>query len=230
MTTGEPSIAALTRLDPPPLRENELADITFAFSPERISFSHTARTDEVSSSAQAEEVIKNLGFLEITIDKVVIAGPETKAQCTSLLWWSTPYTEEISPGQVASTKIDLTFTWGVGFFELVRLRQATINYTRFNGLTGEPIRAEVRLNLYRGMDPVKPFTNPTSGGPAGRSSHVLNSSECLPSLATSRYGRPGAWRQIARANAIDDPLRVRPGTVVYLPEPGGSGLVNGARP
>ncbi len=227
--TGEPSIAALTRLDPPPLRENELPDIAFAFSPERMTYSHSATQEAVLSSAQAEDVIKNLGRLEISIDKVIIVGPETKAQCTSLLWWSTPYTEQVGD-QVITTNIDLAFTWGAGFFELVRLRQATVTYTRFNGLTGEPIRAEVRLSMYRGMNPVKPFTNPTSGGPGGRSSHVLDSSECLSSLAASRYGRPGAWRQIARANAIDDPLRVRPGTTVYLPEPGGSGLADGARP
>lgn len=227
-TPGEPSFAALTRITPPALRDGEMADIKFAFNPERISYSHTARQEEVSSTGQAEELIKNLGNLEIGIDKVVLVGPETKAMCNSLLLWSTPVSGEISPGVIG--QFDLAFTWGVGFFELVRMRSATINYTRFNGLTGEPIRAEVRLQLFRGMDPVRPFTNPTSGGPAGRSSHVLDSSECLPSLAASRYGRPGAWRQIARANAIDDPLRVRPGTTVYLPEPGSSGLADGARP
>lgn len=31
------------------------------------------------------------------------------------------------------------------------------------------------------------------------------------------YGRPGAWRNVARANRITDPLRVRPGTEIFLP-------------
>jgi nucleoid-associated protein YgaU len=39
----------------------------------------------------------------------------------------------------------------------------------------------------------------------------------LQSIATAGYGSPGRWRALAEANDIDDPLRVRPGEVVYLP-------------
>lgn len=225
--TGEVTSASLKRKLPPPLRQEELLEINFAFNPEKVTLSHTTRSDDIGTVSESEALIKNLGNLEITIDKVLIVGPTTKVQCETLLLWSTPDSQQIGD-QVTTTPITLEFTWGT-WTEPVRLRQVSITYTRFVGTTGEPIRAEARLNLYRGMNKLKPFTNPTSGGPPGRSSHMLDSSECLASLAATRYGGPGAWRQIASANAIDDPLRVRPGTVVYLPEPGGSGIGNGAR-
>lgn len=225
--TGDLCHVTLVRDELPALREDELVLVEFAFNPEKLTFSHTARSEDITNLADAEAQIKNLGNLEITIDKVVMTGPQTKDQCTTLLWWSTPATSGIGK-QMTTTPITLTFAWGT-WRERVRLRQATVSYTRF-AVTGMPIRAEVRLNLYRGMDPLKPFTNPTSGGPAGRSAHMIDSSECLPSVAADRYGGPGAWRQIARANAVDDPLRVRPGTLLYLPEPGASDLRNGARP
>ena len=39
------------------------------------------------------------------------------------------------------------------------------------------------------------------------------------SFATEKYGSPGRWRDIAACNGIEDPLRVRPGDRVYLPNP-----------
>jgi phage tail-like protein len=59
--------------------------------------------------------------------------------------------------------------------------------------------------------------NPTSGGPAGRASHVLGAAETLHAVARRMYGSAQRWRDIAAANGIDDPFRVRPGTTLYLP-------------
>jgi nucleoid-associated protein YgaU len=41
--------------------------------------------------------------------------------------------------------------------------------------------------------------------------------ENLQSLSVASYGTAGAWRRIAEANGIDDPLRVAAGQGVYLP-------------
>jgi nucleoid-associated protein YgaU len=45
----------------------------------------------------------------------------------------------------------------------------------------------------------------------------MRQGENLAGLATENYGRPGAWRDIADSNSIDDPFRVRPGRSVMLP-------------
>jgi hypothetical protein len=212
--------ATLTKIDPPPMGL-DVAFITFAFNPERITLSHTAKVDGATGTSFDEQV-KNLGFLEIGIDKLYLTGPKTASYCEALIDWSYPVPgAALKPGAQKSAKpVMLKLTWGTaGIDYTVSMRQVNITYLRFVGATGEPIRAEVSIKLYSRFKERKPGANPTSGGPPGRKAHTLDSSECLASLATSNYGRPGAWRGIASANGIDDPLRVQPGTQVYLPEP-----------
>lgn len=114
----------------------------------------------------------------------------------------------------------LSFSWGppmAAFLYTVILQSVTCEFTRFTSL-GIPIRAKVRLELKEQPNFIDSFpTNPTSGGPPGRSGHLITAGETLHSVATERYGSPQAWRALADANGIDDPLRVRPGQVVYLP-------------
>lgn len=215
--------ASLRKVQPGP-RPGERAELKFAVNPERISVSHTFKTEGASGNSLVDQ-INSLGNIEVTIDKMLLFGPSVKADCDTLINWScpAPVTIGLRKDQKYSQPILLQFTWGTGLDYQLYLRQVSITYVRFAETTGMPIRAEVRLNLYKGLTSTLPATNPTSGGPPGRSAHVVDSSECLASLATDTYGRPGAWRQIAQANSIDDPLRVRPGTQLYLPEPGEPG-------
>jgi nucleoid-associated protein YgaU len=213
--------ATLEKTFPAPT-PSEMAIIKFPFNPEKITVSHSYKT-EGATGTSLDEQIKNLGFVEIGIDKLYIVGETTKAICDTLLSWTNPVKPAVvseKGEQQGVQPVLLNFTWGTGLTYQVSMRSVTVSYTRFNGTTGKPIRAEVTLKLYQNLNKVLPLTNPTSGGPAGRSSRVLDSSDCLPSIAAATYGRPGAWRRIARANGIDDPLRVPPGTLLYLPEPG----------
>jgi nucleoid-associated protein YgaU len=41
--------------------------------------------------------------------------------------------------------------------------------------------------------------------------------DSLASVAYAEYGDPAEWRRLADYNGIDDPLRVRAGTVLLLP-------------
>lgn len=215
--------AVLSKIRPLPA-PGETSRVEFAFNPERVTVSHTYNSYGVTGKT-AEEQIRNLGYVEIGIDKVLLVGEKTKQLGNALLSWSRMYTPPPtigSPGagQPKPRAIGLMFRWGTeGLRYEVGLRSVTVTYQRF-AWDGTPIRAECRLSLYAGLDKILPATNPTSGGPAGRSTRVLNSSECLASVAAASYGRPGTWRRIARANGVDDPLRVRPGTQLYLPEPG----------
>jgi nucleoid-associated protein YgaU len=58
--------------------------------------------------------------------------------------------------------------------------------------------------------------NPTSGGTAGHRTHRVVAGDSLASIAYVEYGDPNGWRRLADANAIDDPLRVRDGTVLHV--------------
>lgn len=112
----------------------------------------------------------------------------------------------------------LLFQWGTQLMRCV-LKTVSVDFERFSA-SGSPDRAKITFSLIEefnifGMLP----TNPTSGGLPGRHRHVVTHSENLQSITTAAYGRPGMWRRVAEANGIDDPFRVRPGDVVYLPNP-----------
>jgi nucleoid-associated protein YgaU len=62
-----------------------------------------------------------------------------------------------------------------------------------------------------------PKTNPTSGGIAGRRTHIVAGAETLQSVAFGEYGDAALWRGLADLNGIDDPFRVRPGTSLLIP-------------
>ncbi|MBL7494825.1 LysM peptidoglycan-binding domain-containing protein [Frankia sp. CNm7] len=61
-------------------------------------------------------------------------------------------------------------------------------------------------------------------------SRVLRRGDTLHSLAAEEYGDPGLWREIARANRIANPLRVRPGTVLTIPRLEAQGRAITAQP
>lgn len=212
--------AALQKIEPTPSEP-----IRFLYNPERITVKHSVQTKGVKGQSRAEQIM-DLGEVEMAIDKVIFTGPMTKPTCDTLLSWSTTYVATVvktgGPKQVTKA-VGLLFSWGVeGLSYEVNLRTVSITYLRFTPY-GTPTRAEVKLELHTALEKFLPPTNPTSGGQPGRRARVLDSSQCLPSLAATNYGRSSAWRGIAQANGIDDPLRVRPGTLLYLPEPDGPG-------
>ncbi|MYW16669.1 LysM peptidoglycan-binding domain-containing protein, partial [Streptomyces sp. SID2955] len=62
-----------------------------------------------------------------------------------------------------------------------------------------------------------PGQNPTSGARTARSTHTVVAGDSLAMLAWREYGDPTAWRTIAEANGIDDPMALVPGTELVVP-------------
>jgi nucleoid-associated protein YgaU len=204
--------------------------VRFDYNPAAISISHTARmqpSDAKGSKQEhgggephaalssVDEMAKANGVTSITVRSVTFDGLLVVRNCLQLLAWS--YMKEVSDtdGTQKTDQYPLKFIWGDNQIYFVNLNQVTINYTRFSK-GGRPVRAVVDLTLH-GIPKDLPPTNPSSGGLPGRRTHLLTGAETLPELATRTYGRPDRWRQIAAANGIEDPLRVKPGTYVYLP-------------
>jgi hypothetical protein len=112
----------------------------------------------------------------------------------------------------------LRFMWGFGaplHNTTVNLEEVQIDYQRFD-FSGTPVWAKVRMTLVEYSSEWMP-TNPTSGGVAGRTKHVLSQGENVMQIAQRTYGSPNAWRRVAEANGIDDPLRIKPGRTLMLP-------------
>ena len=106
--------------------------------------------------------------------------------------------------------------WGGGKWPFESfVDSVTAKYTLF-AADGTPIRAQVQLSLTETpADADK--QNPSSGGVAGRRSRVVAAGDSLQSIAYQEYGRPALWRALAGANAIDDPMRLAPGTRLLIP-------------
>jgi len=117
----------------------------------------------------------------------------------------------------------VTFRWGA--FESFKAVPTAVsaNFELFRA-DGEPVRAWVNLNLLQvAPDPRTGGGTPAAQNPTTRAAEagsvcILCEGDSLPSLAYDAYGDPTAWRTIARANGIDDPLRLRPGRRLRIPE------------
>jgi nucleoid-associated protein YgaU len=226
--------AILRSLMPPGL-------VTFDINPNQVIMSRQANTTSRPSASSntgtpagsSPTVFRGAKPSSIQLKKVIFYGGDTKSRCDQLLNWLSPgggLLGSIVSGLIAAaTGINLasrlplvTFQWGppeIAFMYDCNLTNVTINYTRF-APSGIPIRAECTIQLQEqpslfGTLP----TNPTSGGLPGRQAHTVTAGESLAGIAMARYGAPGRWRALAEANEIEDPLRVRPGDHVYLPNP-----------
>jgi hypothetical protein len=219
--------------------------VTFNFNPKTITVSHSAQLREIgvqksdqqvaklptsapsgsagsdNSALTNQQVVEKQGGTTLKLSDLVFDGAEVLKNCGQMLAWT--YAAQDPTAQDSDVKLPvLTFNWGG--FQLgentstaiaVQLTRAEVKYERFDS-DGTPVRATVGLDMQpTASNPLA--QNPTSGGPSGRRGHVMIAGETLPSLALTAYGRPGNWRTLAEANDLDDPLRVRPGDVLYVP-------------
>lgn len=207
--------------------------VVFNFNPEFITISHTSRQKPVNSAKQGQSTqdepsatgggagnaplahqsqVTDVGQTSISLSDLIVDGSKTVDACKRLMGWSYPATQ----GSATAAELPkLTFTWGTAISYKVTISSVVVTYERFTS-SGQPVRAKVKLTLqYEGDTPQG--TNPTSGGIPGRRSHILVAGENLQHVAMASYGKPGAWRALAAANGIEDPLAVQPGTVIYLP-------------
>jgi nucleoid-associated protein YgaU len=95
------------------------------------------------------------------------------------------------------------------------MTSVNVTYTRFSP-DGTPNRARCQLALQEVPQPTK-GQNPTSGALNATRVHSVVVGDSLASLAWNEYGDPTVWRAIARANNIDDPMRLKPGRELLLP-------------
>jgi Contractile injection system tube protein len=170
------------------------------------------------------------GVLNALADMTAIGGG-VRARCDMLMNWVVGGPSTLLGQLVGMLGIGLQnshfppmliLQWGDpmrGFLVFGNMIDVKCDFKRFDAI-GNPIRAEVTCTFQEAAsDLLSLLTNPTSGGVSGGQAHTLTQGENLQTIATERYGRPAAWRQVAEANGIDDPVRVRPGRVLNLPPP-----------
>jgi nucleoid-associated protein YgaU len=209
--------------------------VMFDFNPQEISMQRSPTFASEGSQSELEDPPKPVALksspLKISVNNIYFEGMGAKGQCDRLLDWLAVKGGVL--GQLASAIFGanlveemplLIFNWGppmIGFFYMVHLHNVTIKYERFTPY-GIPIRAKASLTMQ--VSPELSLlsampTNPTSGGLAGRREHIVAQGDNLPAIALRYFDTPGAWRPIAAINGIKDPMRLRPGQRVFIPNP-----------
>jgi nucleoid-associated protein YgaU len=229
------ALASLTSMMPP-------AVVKFDLNPEQIlvtrQSSSTNRPNASPSSGTlagaSASIFKKSAGPVITLNRVTFFGDDVKSRCDQLMTWMSPgggllgalagaAISAATGGAVnlASRPPTVIFQWGPpsAFLYSGIINSVNVTYNRF-AKDGSPLRAEVTIRLQEQPSLLGVLaTNPTSAGLPGRKAHTVTSGDSLARIATDQYGAPGRWRQIAETNGIDDPLRVRPGDRIYLPNP-----------
>ena len=95
------------------------------------------------------------------------------------------------------------------------LSSLSVDYSLFD-VDGKPLRATCALSIEEASVGL-PGQNPTSGAREARRTHRVVAGDSLPQLAFHEYGDATAWRVIAEANDIDDPMVLVPGTDLLVP-------------
>lgn len=111
------------------------------------------------------------------------------------------------------------FHWGEFRSFKAVVEQLQLTFTYFSS-TGVPLRAKADLTLkqYEDEQAWGP-QNPTSGTPTPHRVHQVTGGETIDRIAARHYGDSTRWRLIADANGVIDPLRLRPGIALVIPEP-----------
>lgn len=123
-------------------------------------------------------------------------------------------------GELAKTGVGtaplVMLIWGDFVSPVSYVEDVTVAFEKFNA-RGNPVRASGKLKITQ--FPVKQEAqNPTSGGDQAFRSLELYDGDRLAHVAFRAYQSPSYWRDIAKANGITDPLRVKSGTSLLIPD------------
>lgn len=112
----------------------------------------------------------------------------------------------------------VTFHWGgIHSFRSI-IESLSITFTYFSS-EGVPLRAKANLTLKQYEEKPKwGKQNPTSGTPTPHRVHRIQPGETLDRISASYYADATKWRLIAAANDIVNPLAIKAGTSLVIPQ------------
>ena len=131
--------------------------------------------------------------------------PKTKARPMLVMFIWGSFSDDV--GSISGTRSLMTFR--------AYVKDVNINFTMFN-TDGTPLRAETQVTFTAFEDNnAQPFQNPTSRSET-RTMYVTRAGETLDYVAYREYGDSSQWRHIAQVNNLNNPMRLKPGTVLKI--------------
>lgn len=197
-------------------------EVAFQFNPKEVTITKSAKwerkTTKGSKTAGPPEFTgpePSKMTLEMFFDATSTQDGSVVKAVESLL--SCCVATEKSAGQKKASPPLVVLHWGSISSFPAFVVSISAKFTLFAS-DGTPIRAFCSVNLEE-MPGQPSGQNPTSGSHEVRRVHRTIAGDSLASVAYAEYGDPTAWRVLAASNEIDDPLRIRTGTVLLLPSP-----------
>jgi nucleoid-associated protein YgaU len=166
---------------------------------------------------------------ELTLELLFDAGDDPSQDVRSVtdrLFLMMEVAEQAGAAANVGRPPTVVFSWGSMVSFKAVTRRLGVHYTMFRP-DGTPIRAMCALTLVQvekangrsGSGPT-PAQNPTTRANSRPGVHEVTEGDSLASIAYDAYGDPTRWREIAQANAIDNPLVLEPGRALIVPEVG----------
>jgi len=185
-----------------------------------VSKSNTYEQKQKNKSAVPEVEFKKAGPQKLVLSLIfdTYESDEDVSLKTNPLW-SLMEANRSQAGQ-SNKKVpppEVAFEWGVFRFVAV-ITDMTQKFTLFKS-DGTPVRAKVDVTFTQHKDLNDyPSQNPTSGGgPLERVRRVV-AGDRLDTIAHEVYGSAAKWRLIAERNHITNPLALKPGQELSIPE------------
>lgn len=200
--------------------------IAFLFNPEslKLTFSNKWEGDKILGGG--DDALKFGGVspatmsFEIWFDTTSTGKPVT-TYTGKLLNAMEPSQDLPGTNEVSNNKRPkyVKFFWGSGFkTPPMMITEAGVDFNYFAS-DGTPLRAKVSLSLKQFRDdPSFTRQNPTSGTPQPHKVHRVQPGETLDRISARYYGDATMWRPLAAANGIEDPLALRPGSLLSIPD------------
>jgi nucleoid-associated protein YgaU len=215
----KPTKAKLT-ITEPKLGGSTVFELSFPFNPKEWSITHAAEwkietTKKKAPPPEFKGAKPSSASVEIFLDASEDKKGDISKTVDQLCKVVAPEPNSVTKNKPSAPHV--LFQWGKAITFKGYVDSVAVKYTMFRG-DGTPIRGTCTVAMKEfPADAVK--QNPTSGGEPGHRAHRVVAGDTLASLAYAEYGDPTAWRRIAVANDIDDPLRIPDGTLLRIPPP-----------
>ena len=200
----------------------KLATVKLQFNPNSLALSKSTewrrKPSRMASQSSLPEFVgsgpRTLS-LEVFLDATATHDNSVEDRVQKLLVACVPTKASLAKKKPASPWV--RFEWGsakTASFDGV-LSSLSVDYSLFD-VDGRPLRAKCSLSIEEAAVDA-PGQNPTSGSREARRTHRVVAGDSLPHLAWREYGDATAWRVIAEANDIDDPMVLPPGAQLLVP-------------
>lgn len=198
----------------------EIGRVTFTYNPKEFSYRKAATWERKPAKGARKSAPPEFKGAEPTTLSVEVfldgyeAGKDVSADIALLTSCCVPLDATISSKKPSPPWV--IFGWGNQVHITAYVKSVDVKCTMFTP-EGVPLRATCTVAMEE-IPPQVARQNPTSGGVTTLRSRLVVEGDTLPSVAFQEYGLPSAWRVLAEANGIDDPLRLSAGRRLLIPD------------